>query len=196
MAKLWKMRNMHTDDDFGAYYDAIDWYDGLKKVHGSTDVSAAVIEKLRKSENPLERRALMQALSWEHRRNGRYQEAEKVLEAEAALDPSDAMPLINLAELALYHRNDPAAALSLVNRAVTVANLSGHFRRHALGVKARIALAMDDYTLLADCLVEIAAVELLRGQRDVGKEHDFFDRADKKRLPPHSATAFQQFLAS
>jgi len=190
------MKTMHTNDDFGAYYDAIDWYDGLKKVHGSTDVSAAVIEKLHKSKNPLERRALMQALSWEHRRNGRYQEAEKVLEAEAALDPSDAMPLISLAELALYHQGDPADALSRINRAIALANSSGHFRRHALGVRARIALAMDNYDLLANCLVEIASVKLLSGQRDVGKERDFFDRAEKKRLPPQLVTAFQQYLAS
>ena len=127
---------MPEENDRKEYYESIDWYDELRKVHKDTDISALVLERLNQSQRFWQRKGLTHALQSEYRRQNRFTEAAQLLELEATSDPGNPLPLIILAEQKMYHESDLAAALIAVERALDTAGRSGNFRRHALPASA------------------------------------------------------------
>ena len=104
--------------------------------------------------------------------------------ADFEADPENPQPLIFLANQKLYREEQPKAAMAVIDRAVEVALRFGMFRREALGVKARIALALNRHDVVEDMLRQIMALAFTRGNADIGAERDFLDR-----LPPGSIDA-------
>ncbi len=87
--------------------------------------------------------------------------------------------LISLAESFLYAAEQPEMALPVIDRAIEVAFRSGNFRRNALGVTARIALALKRYDLVEEAMRLILPLKTARGHCDCGMEDDILER-----LPP------------
>jgi hypothetical protein len=124
-----------------------------------------------------------------------FETALWALNEEIKLDPEATLPLVSKAELFLYHMDRVTEAKNTIEIGIRSSNQTGHFRRHALAVKARIALALDDYGLLEQTLNSIVETRVEPGSQDVGREGDFFLAADKSRLSHDCIKRYENYLA-
>jgi hypothetical protein len=129
----------------------------------------------------------------EFRNQEQDEAADVVLRDLSESDPLEPYPLISLAEQKLYYEEKPTEALSTIEQAIPRARVSGHFRRNALGVKARIALDLQRYDLIPDILRELMSVPAKRGDVDIGTERDFFDRLPPGVIDERLAAEFEEF---
>ena len=102
------------------------------------------------------------------------------------------MPLIKLAEQKLYFERQPEAAMRIIDRAIEAAYRSGNFRRNTLGVKARIALAMEDFAIVEGVLIRIMQLGFEYGNTDAGFRRDFFDRLPPGSIDPEVARQYDE----
>jgi tetratricopeptide (TPR) repeat protein len=123
-----------------------------------------------------------------------FESALQVIDKEIQFDPDNALPLIAKAGVLLYHLERPAEALEVVEKGLLLSVKSKKFRRHALAVKARVAVQMGDYKMLEQILVSISELKLEKGDEDVGKEDDFFAKVDKSILSPDVVKKFETYL--
>jgi hypothetical protein len=110
---------------------------------------------------------------------GQHDDADKIYWDLHYQTPNEPMPLISLAEKRLYYQDNPSDAMQIIDRAIPIAMESRHFRRLALGVKARVALALRAYDIVEDVLKQLMSLKFTRQNADCGIERDFLDR-----LPP------------
>jgi hypothetical protein len=153
------------------------WYLQLQRERGVRANLADAIEQKIKSESNIDRlRALNFLLALEYMSAGRFADEERTYRTLHGQYPDDPLPLIFLAESKLHCQDLPEAGLPFIEEAMQIANRSGNFRRHALGVKARIALRLGAYDQIEDLLRALLALKFERGNRDCAIERDFFDR--------------------
>jgi tetratricopeptide (TPR) repeat protein len=149
-------------------------------VHEMPDEEAnAVEERLRDEADPDKRYVLRSLLAGALAYAGRIDEAKALYLALHAERPDKPRSLISLAEKLLYAAEQPEMALPVIDQAIEVAFRTGDFRRNALGVKARIALALERYDLVEEVMRRILPLKTARAHVDCGIERDFLDR-----LPP------------
>ena len=160
------------------------WHQDWLQSQPDTDIIPVLEDRIRRETHPSRLHALRYFLADAHRDRGNYAASEAVFLADFEADPAKPMPLIFLAGQKLYYEEQPEAAMPVIDRAVEVALRSGTFRRHALGVKARIALELDRHDVVEDVLSRIMALAFTRGNADINAERDFLDR-----LPPGSIDA-------
>jgi hypothetical protein len=160
------------------------WHQEWQQSQPDTDIIPVLEDRIRRETHPSRLHGLRYFLADAHRDRGNYAASEAVFLADFEADPAKPTPLIFLAGQKLYYEKQPEAAMPVIDRAVEVALRSGTFRRHALGVKARIALALDRHDVVEDVLRQIMALAFTRGNADIGAERDFLDR-----LPPGSIDA-------
>ncbi len=160
------------------------WHREWPQGQPDKDIIPALEDRIRRESHPSRLHALRYFLADAHRDRGNYAASEAVFLSDFDADPENPQPLIFLASQKLYHEEQPEAAMPVIDRAVEVALRSGMFRRDALGVKARIALALDRPDVVEDVLRRIMALTFTRGNPDVATERDFSDR-----LPPGSIDA-------
>jgi hypothetical protein len=94
----------------------------------------------------------------------------------------------------LYAEENFDKAFEVIQDAEKASIKSGNFRRHIQAQKARIALAQNDYELLSSILQKITEITIVAGQRDVQKERDFYDQADKTKIGRKTVVAFENYL--
>src|SRR4030081_1530033 len=160
------------------------WHQEWQQSQPDTDIIPVLEDRIRRETHPSRLHGLRYFLADAHRDRGNYAASEAVFLADFEADPDRPMPLIFLAGQKLYYEEQPEAAMPVIDRAVEVALRSGTFRRHALGVKARIALELDRHDVVEDVLRQIMALAFTRGNADINAERDFLDR-----LPPGSIDA-------
>lgn len=178
------------------YYEATDWCEELSLTKPRPIVIEAIENRLQVATNKLEIIALKEHLVRLYQLTQDYPKARSELEDIVKFESGSEMAYASLASHYLYFEDDPQSALNSIAAAEIAAAASGHFRRHIQAQKARIALALNDYELFSGALIEITEISILNGQRDVKKERDFFDRADKKKLDPKLVEAFELYLKS
>src|SRR3981189_3208745 len=157
------------------------WHQEWQQSQPDTDIIPVLEDRIRRETQPSRLHGLRYFLADANRARGNYAASEAVFLADFEADPDRPMPLIFLAGQKLYYEEQPEAAMPVIDRAVEVALRSGTFRRHALGVKARIALAPDRHDVVEDVLRQLLVLTFTRGNADCGVERDFLDR-----LPPGS----------
>jgi hypothetical protein len=172
------------------------WCFELMKKTGDVEFEKTLTDRLHMAKDKWETIALMEDLASFLEGRLRHQEAQKLLQDVIVLNDTSAIPIINLTCHFLYVQERPDLALHSITNAELEARKSGHFLRHALATKARIALAMDRYDILEECLREIPKIVVKPGIRDVGMERDFFDRADKTRIPHDVTMEFERYWES
>jgi hypothetical protein len=145
------------------------------------DIITVLEDRIRRETHPLRLQALRYLLASAHRTGGNYAALEATYLADFQADPDNPQPLIFLASQKLYNEEQPEAAMPIIDRAVEVALRVGMWRRHALGQKARVALALDCPAVVEEVLRQLLALTFTRGNADCGVERDFLDR-----LPPGS----------
>jgi hypothetical protein len=173
-----------SNEDSETQRTVFEWYTQLLDESPGVDLLPAIRERQARSPTALESKALLTTKSWEEQRQGLLAESARTLLQQWELDKDDPMPLISLASQQLNLEGDSKRAHATIRNAIAVAERVGNFRRYALGVGARIALAMGDFQSLSECLLRIAETQVQSGERDIGKERDFFDR-----IPPGSVAS-------
>jgi hypothetical protein len=163
-----------------AFYEICEWHSALMRRRLPLEEEAAAIEERLRGETDPDKRYWLRywlagALGWV----GRIEEAEALYLALHAERPDKPQNLISLAESFLYAAEWPEMALPVIDQAIEVAFRSGNFRRNALGVKGRIALALNRYDLVEEAMRLIIPLRTARGCCDCGMERDILDR-----LPP------------
>jgi hypothetical protein len=187
----WFLANEHMAQGNEAAADAVRrrnrtdeiyrWHEEWRQNEPEIDIIPAIEERVQTETHPLRLHALRYLLAEEHREHGDYAGAEAAFLADFDANPDDPMPLILLASQKLDDQNQPEAAMRVIDRAVEVALRAGMWRRQALGLKARTALALGRHAVVEDALRRIVQLTFTRGNLDAGAERDFFDA-----LPPGS----------
>jgi hypothetical protein len=161
-----------------------DWHYEWMKNPPEMDIIPVLEDRIRGETHPLRMHALRFHLASAHGARGNHAAAEAVYLADFEADPDSPQPLIFLASQKLYNEEQPEAAMPIIDRAVEVAMRVGMWRRHALGQKARVALALDRPAVVEEVLRQLLALTFTRGNADCNVERDFLDR-----LPPGSIDA-------
>jgi tetratricopeptide (TPR) repeat protein len=155
------------------------WVEDARQAGGDRHVARAIEARLESEEDEEIRSSLNFELAGIYKMAGRYDEAERIYLMLFNQSPDEPMPLISLAGQKLYYEEDPAAAMPVIDRAIEAAYRSNNFRRLALGVKARIALAQEKYDVVEGVLRRLLQLTHDKRGVDIAPERDFFDR-----LPP------------
>jgi hypothetical protein len=148
------------------------------------DIIPVLEQRIRRETHPSRLHLLRYLLAEAHRDRGNYAASEAVYLADFEADPDNPQPLIFLSSQKLYDEELPEAAMPIVDRAVEVALRVGMWRRHALGQKARVALALERPDIVEEVLRQLLVLTFTRGNADCNVERDFLDR-----LPPGSIDA-------
>jgi tetratricopeptide (TPR) repeat protein len=163
------------------HYEIDRWHHDLVWNNKGRKITGMIEKRIEEESDPLLLRHLRLLLAMEHTSEGNYAAAEAIRLQEFEQDPDDPMPLISLAEQKLYYEEQPELGMPIIDRAIKVAYRSGIFRRHALAVKARIALQLGRYDVVEGVLRDIMELKFTPRNFDIGRERDILDR-----LPPES----------
>jgi hypothetical protein len=169
------------------------WHCEWCEANDSADIIPVLEEKLRSESHPMKARLLRHFMVEEYMIRRDFAAIAAAYQDAFNADPSEPMPLISLAGHKLYRDEEPEEAMQIIGRAVDVALRSGTFRRLALGVKARIALRLQDYRIVEDVLRQIMDLQFTRGNADVGVERDFLDRVPPGRIDPEVARRYDEY---
>jgi hypothetical protein len=121
--------------------------------------------------------------------------AEKVNLEFFDQDPNDPFPLISAAAFKSMFQHQHEAAMSMIDRAIPVAYRTGLFAVHTLATKARIALELKQYDVVADVIRKIMDLDGEFLISDVRPERDFFDRLPPGAIDPELARRYDQYTA-
>src|SRR5262245_44279239 len=169
------------------------WYDAWPQSNPGGDIIPAIEDKIRRETHLMKLSTLRFCLAHEHWLRGNYELSEAVYLKMFEEDPDDPMPLIILAEHKLFGEDHPDEAMRIIDRAIEAAFRSGTYRRHALGVKARIALRLADHQVLENLLRQIMELKFTRGNADIRRERDFLDRLPPGSINPEVARQYDEY---
>jgi tetratricopeptide (TPR) repeat protein len=169
------------------------WHQAWRRTHETSDIIPVLNDRIARETHPLKVSELLYFLAEEYRDRGDYVSSEAAYLEKFNRNPTEPMPLIILAGQKLNDEDLPDEAMRIINRAVDVARRSGTFRRHALGVKARIGLRRSDYRIVEDALREIMDLTFTRGNVDMRAERDFLDELPPGALDPEVARRYDEY---
>ncbi len=184
-----------ANNEFKNYFELHDWYDNLRSHDMTTDLSAKILEKIASASDRQSLKALKDILHSEYVILGCFDKAVALLESEFTDIPDNGLTAITLAEDYFHHLERPEIALRKIETAIQITNRTGHFRRHALNVQARILRALDDYMKLEKCLQQIMATTVTEGQMDIGREGDFINNLPAGAISEDVLILYKKFLA-
>ena len=197
LAEEYETQGDHAAADAIRRQDPIDevylWVEDVERTNGGPELIEAIKERIRTEPDLAKRRELNFVLAREHRREQDYAAAEAIYIQLFEPEPGDPEPLIQLAEQKLYYEDEPAEAMRVIDRAIDAGFRSGRFRRNALSVKARIAMASKDYQAVQCILTQIMQLGFERGNIDTGIARDFFDRLPAGSIDPEVARQYDEF---
>jgi tetratricopeptide (TPR) repeat protein len=157
-------------------FELYEWVDQLRRTLPIDRAIRTVADAVEKVEGE-DHRILASRLAQLLREAGRDTEALQVLDEILQRYPDDVRSAMSKATYYLYFLEDPEEALTSINLALERAHRTRHFRREALGNKARILLELGRGDELSDVLEEIMSLQIVKGVPDIGRERDFVDRA-------------------
>jgi len=169
------------------------WRDDWRELHTDDQLVRAIEDRIQQEPHPLKIHALRRILAREQRKRGNFRASESVYLTDFEADPSRPQPLLCLARQKMIDENQPDAAMRVVSRAIEAALHSGVFRRKAFGLKARIALKLEFYSMLEDALRQIMSLTFTKGNLDTEAERDFLDRAPAGSLDAEIASAYDEY---
>jgi tetratricopeptide (TPR) repeat protein len=163
------------------HYQIDHWHHELVLANRGRKITPMIQKRMEEKSEFWRLRHLRKLLAMEHTSEGNFAAAEAIRRQEFDEDPDDPTPLIHLAEQKLYYEDQADVAMTIIDSALEAAYRSGLHRRHALGVKARIALHLERHDIVENVLRDILQLKFTRKNFDVGRERDILDR-----LPPGS----------
>jgi len=168
------------------------WYEDVELTSVGVEAIRVLQERIDSELDAAKRRALKFILAHEYLQEDDYAACEAIYLQLFETKPDDPIPLIKLAEQKLCFERQSETAMRVIDRAIEVAYGSGNFRRNALGVKARIALAMEDFQIVEAVLTQIMQLGFEYGNVDVGFRRDFLDRLPPGSIDPEVALQYEE----
>jgi tetratricopeptide (TPR) repeat protein len=168
------------------------WYEEVERTSVGIEAIHVLQERIDSEPDAGKRRALKFILAHEYLQEDDYAACEAIYLQLFETKPDDPVPLIKLAEQKFCFEKQPEAAMRIIERAIGAAYDSGNLRRNALGVKARIALAMDDFKVVEGVLTQIMQLGFEYGNTDVGFRRDFLDRLPPGSIDPEVARQYDE----
>jgi tetratricopeptide (TPR) repeat protein len=181
---------IHLQDPTNEVYR---WYEDVERTSVGIEAIHILKERIDSEPDALKRRELKLILAQEYKQEENYAACETIYLQLFETKPDDPVPLMKLAEQKLYFERQPEAAMRIIDRAIEAAYGSGNFRRNALGVKARIALAMEDFAIVEGVLIRIMQLGFEYGNTDAGFRRDFFDRLPPGSIDPEVARQYDEY---
>ncbi len=181
-------------EDIKIYDEIWEWSRRIRRIKPVEEVEQEIQKKLQTAVLPMEIIALKSELVSVLQEMKKYDAAVSTIRELIALDNNSALPHLSLAQHYLYAEERPDKALEACGLADTAARSSGHFVRHTLATKARIGIALRRHDIVEECLREIPLLKIGEGRRDVGRERDIFDRADKTQISESVLRAYEKYL--
>lgn len=162
----------------------------LRRRDRSIDLSSHIEAVLRQTWPEEEARVLRGELVGELQRHNRLAEAEALILAEIEREPAEPYHSLSLAEHFHYYNIHLAKSLGHIAQAIAKAKVDGKFMYQALGVQARLAIEVQDWSLLEFTLDGLAAYEHTPGNADVFPETDFLSRVPAGVVSANSVSAY------
>jgi tetratricopeptide (TPR) repeat protein len=190
-------RDMKRKKDLSAnnIIDLEQWYHQLLLENRNKSYIDTIRIRLMLEELDPERYAIEILLFREFRRTGMYSEAKEVIDGIIERHSHEIFPRVWLAELYLSFLDNPVKALKIIESAVVLAGEQGVLQRYVWGVRARIAVKLNRYDLLEECLSRLLDLSRTANEKDVGLEVDFFTHADHTRLSKSIVEQFKKLNA-
>ena len=162
----------------------------MRQADRARDLSGHIKALLSQEWSPEEAFALRCQLVGEFHLRDRNREAELLLQAEVEREPNEPFHSLSLAEHFHYYDVDLQRSLSHIKQAIAKANVDGKFMYQALGVQARLAVETQDWPLLEETLLALAAYEHTPGNVDVFPETDFLKRIPSGVVAPDAIASY------
>lgn len=124
---------------------------------------------------------------------GRHDEALRLAEEVIAQDPDDVLFAIWRATLCQECLGDLQKASESIDVALARALRTREWLRYALGVKARVLLALGRGEDIAPVLEQIMSLKLDRDIADISRERDFVDAAPPRRISADVVACYDRF---
>jgi tetratricopeptide (TPR) repeat protein len=169
------------------------WYEDVERTSVGIEAIHVLQERIDSEPDAAKRRELKFILAQEYKQEEDYAACEAIYLQLFETKLDDPVPLTKLAEQKLYFERQPEAAMRIIDKAIEVAYVSGNFRRNALGVKARIALEMEDFEIVEGVLIRIMQLGFEYGNIDVGFRRDFLDRLPPGSIDPEVARQYDEY---
>jgi tetratricopeptide (TPR) repeat protein len=185
-----KAREIRQQDP---HYEISHWHHELVLDNRGRKIAEMIANRIEQESDPLRIRHLRSLLALEHANEGDYAAAEAIRLQAFEQDPDDPMPLISLAGQKLHYEDQPEMAMTIIDRAIDAAYRSGTFRRHALAVRARIALRLLRYDIVEGVLRDIMELTFKPGNFDIGRERDILDRLPPGRIDCEIARRYDEY---
>lgn len=167
----------------------------FREIYGKKELVEVIEQKIVEARNPSQKLAYLEFNANQLTIGGRPNEALDVLRTIAKMNSDSVISQLSIVSHLLFILEQPEKALEELLLAEKLSNETGHFKRHVQAEKARIALALNDYDMLNTAINYISQIVVMPDKRDVGKERDFFDRADKSRLQSETISNFQKYIS-
>jgi hypothetical protein len=169
------------------------WFEEVERTSVGIEAIQILKERIDSEPDAAKRRELKVILAQEYNHEEDFAACEAIYLQLFETKPDDPIPLIKLAEQKLYFEKEYEAAMRIIDRAVAAACASGNCRRNTLGVKARIALAMENFKIVEGVLTQIMQLGFEYGNIDVGFHRDFLDRLPPGSIDPEVARQYDEF---
>ena len=169
------------------------WHHEWREANPEADIIPVLRNQLRDETEPNKRVALYQLLADAYGKKGDYASAAVVRADESNERPNEPMPLILLASQKFFNEGRPEEAMPIIDRAIEIALREGTYRRLALGMKARIALHLEDYPTVEGVIRQIMNLRFGPGNVDIDRERDFFDGLPPDRIDPEVARQYDEY---
>ena len=125
--------------------------------------------------------AILVQLSTEYALSNNEEKQEETIRYAAAALPDDPGSQIGLVEFLIW-RNRAEEAKDYVENAIAVAKEDGHYLRHAMNGKARIAVRLGDVKMFEEALKFLIDYKPPPDSSDIRYEHDFLHDIDRKKF--------------
>lgn len=162
----------------------------LRKQERKRDLTSHIETMLLQPWPEADARVLRGELIGELHRHDRLAEAETMLRSEIERDPREPFHSLSLAEHFHYYDVNLPESLKHVAEAIAKAELDGKFMYQALGVRARLAIETQAWSLLEDTLRRMTKYEHTPGNADVFPETDFLVRIPAGAVAEESVSAY------
>jgi tetratricopeptide (TPR) repeat protein len=147
------------------------------KFAGVADCSEVLYKEMERPDISKDDLLILQStLAMELQQQGRFLEAEGVIKERIKLEPDIPDAWISLALNFFYYGKDLEKALAAINVALEKAENDRNFYRHAHLERIRIAMAMNEYSLVEQSLDVLSDYVPAPGVYDVCLESEFLPR--------------------
>ena len=175
--------------------DHINEFSDRIKQNRAHDHSDYLRNELLRDWSPDEAALIRSELVNELQRHERYEEAERLLLEEIERQQHEPYPWISLAEHFHYYDIRLQRSIECIAIAIEKAREDGKFLYQALGVQARLAIEISNWSLLEETLNQLAAYKHKAGDVDVFPETDFLKRIPHGAVSSEIISAYESRVA-